>query len=85
MKFIKKGKAAKSKEAELLLVDEKSNAYKVDPAVTAIWTMCDGKRTQEQIVDELTIRTKIEKIKLEPLVSEVLSKLEQSELIQKVE
>ena len=84
MKFIKKGNLVKSEANELLIVDENRKAYKVDRGVIAIWSMCDGNRTQEQIVDELANETKIEKTKISELVSDILAKLEQVSLVQKV-
>ncbi len=84
MKFIKKGTPAKSEADELLLVDENNKGYKVDQVIIAIWSMCDGNRTQEQIVDELASETKLEKSKVSGAVSDILAKLEQVSLVQKV-
>ncbi len=84
MKFIRKGTTAKSEADELLLVDENNKGYKVDQVIIAIWSMCDGNRTQEQIVDELASETKLEKSKVSEAVSDILAKLEQVSLVQKV-
>ncbi len=84
MKFIRKGTTAKSEADELLLVDENNKGYKVDQVIIAIWSMCDGNRTQEQIVDELASETKLEKSKVSGAVSDILAKLEQVSLVQKV-
>ena len=84
MKFMKKGNITKSKENELLLVDENEKAYKVNEAIITIWSMCNGNRTQEQIVDELANETKLEKTKVNKAVSDILAKLEQVSLVQKV-
>lgn len=84
MKFIKKGTLAKSEANELLLVDENNKGYKVDQAIIAVWSMCDGNRTQEEIVDELASETKLEKSKVIGVVSDILAKLEQVSLVQKV-
>lgn len=46
--------------------------------------MCDGTRTQEQIVDDLAKKTKIEKTQINNVVFGMLAKLEQAGLIQKV-
>lgn len=84
MKFIKKGTLTKSEANELLIVDENKNAYKVDHTIITIWSMCDGNRTQEQIVDELANELQIEKPKISKAVSDILAKLEQVGLVQKV-
>ena len=46
--------------------------------------MCDGNRTQEQIVDDLAKETKIERNKIDKAVSGILAELEQVGLIQKI-
>lgn len=66
-----------------MIVDENKKAYKVDQIVMMIWSMCDGNRTQEQIVDELVQKTKLEKAKISEAVSDVMAKLEQIGLVQK--
>jgi len=30
------------------------DAYELDPVGVAVWTLCDGEHTEEQIVDEVT-------------------------------
>jgi hypothetical protein len=84
IKFLKKGNIAKSNENELLLVDENEKAYKVDQTIVVIWSMCDGNTTEEQIVDNLTKETKIKRTEIEKAISDILAKLEQVGLIQKV-
>ena len=84
MKLIKKGTLTKSEANELLIVAENNKVYKVDPTVVAIWNKCDGNRTQEQIVDELADETKLEKSKISGVVSDIVAKLEQASLVQKV-
>jgi hypothetical protein len=84
MKYLKKGKPAKSDKNEPLIVDEANKAYKVNGTIMAVWNMCDGKRTQEQLVDDLANETKIEKAKISEILADVLPKLEQVGLVQKV-
>jgi hypothetical protein len=84
IKFVKKGRIAKSQENEPLLVDEKKNAYRVNDTILAIWNLCDGNRTQEQIVDELANETKMDKTKISGIISDILPKLERVGLVKKL-
>ncbi len=45
--------------------------------------MCDGEKTEEEIVDELAKETEIEKEKMSEAVSNILAKLEEVGLVQK--
>jgi len=83
MKYRRKGSVAKSEQNEVLLVDENKKAYKTDESVAAIWSMCDGNKNKEQIVDMLAQNTKKEKTKIDKVVSELLVKLEQMGLLEK--
>ncbi len=83
MKYLKKGSVAKSENNELLLVNESDKAYKVDEAVIAIWNMCDGTKTKEEIVDILSKEAHVEKEKINEAVSDILAKLEEVGLLQK--
>jgi hypothetical protein len=83
MKYLKKGNIAKSENNELLLVNESDKAYKVDEAVIAVWNMCDGTRTKEEIVEKLSKEAHVEKEKINEAVSDILAKLEEADLLQK--
>jgi predicted proteasome-type protease len=85
MKYVKRGSLAKSKANELLLVDEKKNAYKVDQSIIVVWVMCDGTMTVEQVVDEVAKETKVDKAKIKNVIDDILAKLEKAGLVKKVE
>jgi len=85
MKYLKRGSLAKSKANELLLVDEKKNAYKVDKSIIVVWVMCDGTMTVERIVDEVAKETKVDKAKIKKVIDDILAKLEKAGLVKKVE
>lgn len=48
-----------------------------------IWNMCDGSKTQEDIVDSLAKEAKVKKEDIKEAVYELLAKLEQIGLIEK--
>ena len=85
MKYLKRGSLAKSKANELLLVDEKKNAYKVDKSIIVVWVMCDGTMTVERIVDEVAKETKVDRAKIKKVIDDILAKLEKAGLVKKVE
>ena len=82
--LLKKGSLAKTEKGELAIVDENNQAYGVDNSIIAIWNKCDGEKTNEQIVDEVSKEANLEKEKVSDAVSTILSRLEQAGLVQKV-
>lgn len=83
IKPVKKGNIVKSQSNESLLMAEDKTAYKVSPTVLTIWEMCDGTKTQEQIVDSLSEGSKTRKAEISETVSQTLASLEEVKLIQK--
>ena len=84
MIYRKKGKLAKSEQNEFVLLDDNQKGYKADNVVLTVWSMCDGKRTKEQMVEELSKKTNTEKTEIDKAVTEILEKLEQISLVEKV-
>jgi hypothetical protein len=85
IKFKRKGSLARSQQGDLLLVDENKKAYKVDEVVVLIWTMCDGKHDDKEIVNEFCskIGDKAPKGEIEKAVTDITQKLEKLGLIEK--
>jgi len=83
--FKKKGSLARSQQGDLLLVDENKRAYKVDEVVVLIWTMCDGKNGEKEIIEEFCskIGNKAPKEEIEKAVKDITQKLESFGLIEK--
>lgn len=46
--------------------------------------MCDGEKTEDDIVDDLARETKIERNEIKKAVSDILTRLEHLGLVQKV-
>lgn len=80
---MKKGKLTKDDKNQLVINEENKN-YSVDKSIATIWIMCDGNNTDEQIIDDLAAKTKVDKVKISEAVSEILSRLEKLGLVVKV-
>ncbi len=76
----KEGKLAKDQEGNLVLVNGKEQAYKVDESVIAIWQMCDGK-SQEEICNTITEKTQMGEDEAKKAVGEIVPKLEEVGLV----
>lgn len=76
----KEGKMAKDQEGNLVLVNNKEQAYKVDESVIAIWQMCDGK-TQQEISNTITEKTQMGEDEAKKAVGEIVTKLEEVGLV----
>ncbi|MEA2074353.1 MAG: PqqD family protein [Euryarchaeota archaeon] len=77
----KKGELAKDQEGTMLLVNEKEEAFRADETVIAIWQMCDGTRTKEDICTVVKERTGMTAEDAEKVVSDVIGKLKEVELV----
>ncbi|ARM75152.1 PqqD family protein [Acidianus manzaensis] len=55
--------------------------YEVAPIAYYIWAMCDGEKTVNQIVDEVSKEANIEFDQLKDPISAVLDQLQQASLI----
>lgn len=77
----KKGELAKDQNGTEVLVNEKEQAFRADESVIAIWQMCDGTRTEEGISTIVTEQTGMTIEDAEKVVSEVIGKLKEVELV----
>ncbi len=77
----KKGELAKDENGTMVLVNEKEQAFRVDEPVIAIWQMCDGIRTKEDICTVVKEQTGMTTEDAEKVVSEVIGKLGEVELV----
>ena len=77
----KKGELAKDENGTMVFVNEKEQAFRADEPVIAIWQMCDGKRTKEDICTVVKEQTGMTTEDAEKIVSEVIGKLREVELV----
>ncbi|MEA2051565.1 MAG: PqqD family protein [Euryarchaeota archaeon] len=77
----KKGELAKDQDGTAILVNEKEQAFQADEPVIAIWQMCDGTRTKEDISTIVTEQTSMTTEDAEKLVSDIIGKLKEVELV----
>jgi hypothetical protein len=77
----KKGELAKDQDGMMVLVNEKEQAFRADEPVIAIWQMCDGTRTKEDICSIVTEQTGMTAEDAEKIVSDVIGKLRECKLV----
>jgi hypothetical protein len=77
----KKGVLAEDENGTMVLVNEKERAFRADEPIISIWQMCDGTRTKEDISTIVTEQTSMTKEDAEKLVSDIIDKLKEVELV----
>lgn len=77
----KKGKLVEDQAGTVLLVNEKEQAFRADESVIAIWQMCDGTRTKEDICTVVKEQTDMTTDDAERVVSDIIGKLREVELV----
>jgi hypothetical protein len=59
-----------------------SSMWKIDKVAFEILKMCDGKRTVEEMVKEVSEKTKLKKEEVEPVIENILNELERMGFIE---
>lgn len=59
-----------------------SSMWKVDKVAFEILKMCDGKRTVEEMVKEVSEKTKLKREEVEPVIENILNELERMGFIE---
>jgi len=77
----KKGELAKDQDGTVVLLNEREQAFQADEPIIAIWQMCDGTRTKEDISTIVTEQTSMTTEDAEKLVSDIVGKLKEVELV----
>lgn len=76
----KKGWLSQTPEGDLLLVNEKGEAYRVNEAVAAIWQLFDDK-TVNEVVEEVAFQVRRDPSELKEQIEQLASKLVEAGLI----
>lgn len=84
-KLRKKGGVEKTKAGELVLVNEKGHAFTADETAVAIWNMCDGQATSEDLVKEISEKTNQETTLVRRAVELLVTGFERDGLVEFVE
>jgi len=80
MKFVKKGFMTRDEYGNIILVNEKKEAYKVTEGVAMIWQMSDGK-SEDELLNEVSKATELSVEELKAPLTELLEKLKEVELL----
>lgn len=73
-KMMRHGKVGKTPSGQLVLVNEKNEAFTTNPAVVAIWGLCDG-RTEKEVGEKIASEANVSAEEIAPAVHEVVAKL----------
>jgi len=79
-KLTKQGFVTQSPDGELLLVNNKGEAYKVNESVVAVWNIFDNK-TVDEVVSEIASQINVEPSEIRPAIEQLASQLIEAELL----
>lgn len=83
-KLKKKGRAGKTKAGGLVLVNEEGQTFEVDNVAVAIWHMCDGTVTSEDLAKEISRETKQEESAVREGIERIVGEMEKVGLMESV-
>jgi len=72
---MRRGELAKNPDGSFVIMTGQGRGVKVEMAIMVVWDMCDGTRTEDQIVGDLAERMGTSKKKLSKTVPLILQKL----------
>lgn len=73
-KLTRAGKVGKTESGQMVLVNEKNEAFATNPAVVAIWGLSDGK-TEKEVIDKIAAEAKVDADEITPAVKDIIAKL----------
>lgn len=76
----KRGFVTQSPEGELLLVNEKGEAYRVTESVIAVWNIFEDK-TVSEVVNEIALQIDVNPDEIKPAIEKLASQLVEAELL----
>ncbi|CBW25799.1 hypothetical protein BMS_0908 [Halobacteriovorax marinus SJ] len=79
---VKKGKLAKDKDENFMLLNSEGKAYSTNSAILLIWELCSGESSVTQLCNELRANSKNNSVDLTEKVSEIIEKLNKAKLVE---
>ena len=79
-KLSKRGFVTQTPEGELLLVNEKGEAYKVNESVVAVWNIFEDK-TVNEVIDEIANQINVDPNEIKPAIEQLTAQLLEAELL----
>jgi hypothetical protein len=80
-KLKRKGRVIEMENGSMVLVNEDEQGFKVDVLVAAIWYLSEGKE-EEELCREVASKSGMALEQVKPIVTEVVSKLKESKLVE---
>jgi hypothetical protein len=78
---IRQGQLARDKQGKYLVIAPNGKGYKFEQAILVVWDMCDGQRSEQQIIRELADRTGGSTSQVSKTVPMIIAKLRTLNLI----
>ncbi len=79
-KLSKKGFVTQTPEGDLLLVNEKGDAYKVNESVVAVWNIFEDK-TVTEVINEIATQINVDPNEIKPAIEQLTAQLVEAELL----
>ncbi|HID05501.1 MAG TPA: PqqD family protein [Candidatus Caldiarchaeum subterraneum] len=76
----KKGFVTQTPEGDLLLVNEKGDAYKVNESVVAVWNIFEDK-TVNEVINEIASQINVDPNEIKPAIEQLTAQLVEAELL----
>ncbi len=80
-KLKRKGSVGQTERGEMVLVNEQNEGFIVGEIAIVVWDLCEG-RSEEEVIDEIISRTHVERERVEPVVTGLISKLKEVKLVE---
>jgi hypothetical protein len=84
-KLKKKGSLGRTEEGEIVLVNDKGEAFSAGEVVIFVWDMCDGEISEEELLKNLCTELEIDTEALRPVLDRLLKNLQGASLLEVVE
>lgn len=79
---VKKGRLAKDKDENFMLLNTEGKAFSTNAAILLIWELCSGESSVRELCHELKANSKTYAGDLTGKVSEIIEKLDKANLVE---
>ena len=81
-KPMKKGSVGKTEEGEIVLLNEKNRAFKVNEVAMVVWNRCDGQMTIDDLVKVFSQKTNQEEGAVKQAIETIVDQMEKAGLME---
>ena len=81
-KPMKKGSVGKTEEGEIVLLNEKNRAFKVNEVAMVVWNRCDGQMTIDDLAKVFSQKTNQEEGAVKQAIETIVDQMEKAGLME---